>query len=227
MEKKALFRTNILGAYNRQDVDDYIKRLEDELIRVQREKEGMNDRKPDLPQERQREAADIMVLDETRGVDYRDKKPLFQSEEVKQREQDTYRKPVYEEKRPVKEIMEEPEDSKKEKESRGSEYKTIKEMLLNAYADAEKITAEAQNKARLIAENAQKQIMDTYKETLNVLARCLEENQSSLAASRRYLEEQIKNIDSAQKEISVLEEGIKKFLSGKNTDGNLSGEERK
>lgn len=212
MKEKSLFRTNVFGAYNKQDVDDYVKRLEDELIRVRRGAERNDDREVYQQETAREDKSDIMILEEDHRMDYREKERAWKQDEPVREESYRYKKAMEEEKPPVREIMEELKSYKRESEDYEEDYKAVKDMLLNVRADAELITAKAREKARLIVENAQKQIMDTHKETFRILARCLEDNQKSLAASKRYLEEQIKKVERAQQEISVLEESMKRFL---------------
>lgn len=267
MKKDALFRTCVFGGYNKEDVNEYIKRLEDELIKAKKENEGVGNRDFVPGQGMKKEDSDIVILSEILGVDREEQREsFFESNDLQtQKESDNYQeeanarlmdmsdrlaemKKQYEKaeqelkdkdtqlsavlrklaesekqssgdcveelemlKNENKNLQSEVDALKKEKESYEEDYKAVKNVLLNARVDAEIILAKAQEKAKLVMETSQKQIEDKRRESFMILARCLEDNQNSLIVSKGYLEEQVKNIERAQREILVLEEDMKKL----------------
>lgn len=74
MEKEILFRTSIIGGYNKSDVKDYIRRLELELMRAKVEREGTERNFHEMDGEKG--SPDVLVLNEMSGRDTVEKEVL-------------------------------------------------------------------------------------------------------------------------------------------------------
>ncbi len=74
MEKEILFRTSIIGGYNKSDVRDYIRRLEFELMRSKVDKEGTENSL--LEKDRGKGGPDVLVLNEVDERDTAEKEAL-------------------------------------------------------------------------------------------------------------------------------------------------------
>ncbi len=109
---------------------------------------------------------------------------------------------------------------REERRSYEQDYGAVKEVLLNARLDAEIILTKARKEARLLIENTKRQIAEQRKASVTELMRHLSENHSGLQASKYYLEEQVKNIERAEKQIEALKIQMEDFLG---TDVRVDG----
>ena len=80
----------------------------------------------------------------------------------------------------------------------------IKEVLMNARVNAEVIMTKARREARILLEDTHRQINEERRQTMARLMGQLSENCSGLRASKFVLEEQVKSIESMEKQIAEL-----------------------
>ena len=97
----------------------------------------------------------------------------------------------------------------REKNAYDEDYKAVKNVLLNARVDAEIIVAKAREKAKMLLDNAHKELEDKRRESYTLFSKCMEDNQNSLNISKVYLEQQIRQIEQVQKEMRLLGEKAK------------------
>lgn len=64
MEKEVLFRTCFFGGYNKDDVKEYVKRLEEELIKAKTENEAKSSQGMNFVREKRTEDMGVVIFDE-------------------------------------------------------------------------------------------------------------------------------------------------------------------
>lgn len=219
MKKELLFRTCVIGGYNKKDVDEYISSLENELIKLKNEKNFGKD-KTAIKEKDILEESDFVLFDETFEKITKDKmqddklsiendkkeEMQIQAEENEnekkfEMQREHYEKQLKELSEKYQELQRKNEILQKDRAVYDEDYKAVKNVLLNARVDAEIIVAKAQEKAKLIIKDAQNSLENSRKKQYAISLKCLEENQNRLILSKGYFEEQIRNIENVQREM--------------------------
>lgn len=230
MGKEVLFRTCVFGGYNKYDVNEYIKSLEDELAKARMlSEDGRMDSGYPAQGTAKREP-DIVILDEIMGRDNsfqkesdpsaetasslkQNKKDINTEQPIKNEafelEKKRYEKEVRDLQLKCQNLQNEIEMLNREKNAYDEDYKAVKNVLLNARVDAEIIVAKAREKAKMLLDNAHKELEDKRRESYTLFSKCMEDNQNSLNISKVYLEQQIRQIEQVQKEMRLLGEKAK------------------
>lgn len=110
--------------------------------------------------------------------------------------------------RQLNDVKRECEKLQKEHEAYEDDYRAIKNVLLNARVDAGVIVAKAQEKAKLIMEEAQRNVQIETRKSAALLVDHLKENQEGLDVSKVYLEQQLKSIDNVKQQIEGIRSNI-------------------
>lgn len=222
--RSELFRTHMFGGYRKDDVDAYIEKLESEIIRLETQaKSGPDVQSKSVPS-RQPEFEDFIVLGgeedvvpvesvEEPAIPVREQaeQPVNAEVERLKRELEEERLKgdqsarmlqvaIYEKQR----LSDELEALKKEQQGFIGDRDAIKEVLMNARVNAEVIMTKARREARLLLEDAQRQIVEQKRETMTQLMGQLSENYSGLRASKYLLEEQLKSIETMERQIAEI-----------------------
>lgn len=222
--RSELFRTHMFGGYRKDDVDAYIEKLESEIIRLETQaKSGPDVQNKSVPS-RQPEFEDFIVLGGEEDV-----VPVESAEEPAIPDREQAEQPVNAEVERLKRELEEErlkgdqsarmlqvaiyekqrlsdelEALKKEQQGFVGDRDAIKEVLMNARVNAEVIMTKARREARLLLEDAQRQIVEQRRETMTQLMGQLSENYSGLRASKYLLEEQLKSIETMERQIAEI-----------------------
>lgn len=228
MKKELLFRTCVIGGYNKKDVNEYINSLENELINLKNEKNSVKDntfsKEKDSLEENDfvffdesfEEISKNKIQDDTLTIqnDKREEKHVQTEESKNERKLETqreyYEKQLKELEEKYQELQRKNEMMQKERAVYDEDYKAVKSVLLNARVDAEIIVAKAREKAKLIIKDAQNSIENSRKKQYAISLKCLEENQNRLILSKGYFEEQIRNIENVQKEMRNIKKEMEK-----------------
>lgn len=96
------------------------------------------------------------------------------------------------------------EKLQKEHKAYKEDYQAIKNVLLNARVDAGVIVAKAQEKAKLIVAEAQRNVQLETRKSVALLVNHLKENQEGLDVSKVYLEQQLRSIDDVKQQIDGI-----------------------
>lgn len=225
--KSELFRTHMFGGYRKEDVDSYIEKLESEVARLEGElKNSSGGGQSAVPAEQleledfiflggegeteegvweetaraavsappQREAADVQA--EIEGL-----KLELETEKAKcEQAVKLLQTAIYEKQK----LSDEVEELRTTQQGFESDRDAIKEVLMNARVNAEVIMTKARREARMLLEDTHRQINEQKRETMLQLMGQLSENYSGLQASKYFLEEQVKNIESMERQISEI-----------------------
>lgn len=227
MKKREMFRTCIFGGYNKNDVNEYVHSLENEIEKFQNEKEKGTDTIT-LSTEQEKSAVengqDIFIFDEipkketslsqeaheNRGNNVSADEAERGVSDFIENEKEKYENEITALKMKCQDLKEELVALRKERDEYEDDYKAVKNVLLNARVDAEIIVAKAREKANLIMKDATKKLEDKRKESYILFTKCIEENQNSLVISKEYFESQIRNIEDVQKKIKMLKMSVNK-----------------
>lgn len=236
-----LFRTKLFGGYSKEDVQNYVSKLEEEIAKLQNqfhEKFPVSSEPADSLQQKKTDAEeDVFVLGEMTAVgkitelamSVEQQKELAETrlelEKVKRELKDAVAqlesKTQMNEKNETrlktitaekKKLEDEVQQLREEKRNYDEDYSAIKEVLLNAKINAEIITTRARKEAEHLLENTQRQIEDQKKEAVTELMRNLAENYNGLQISKHYTEEQIRNIDRMEKQIKSIQSKMECLL---------------
>lgn len=229
MKREILFRTCVFGGYNKDDVHLYISRMEEELANLEsRSTAGQNRVGNGLSAQMQDDDDVLALRDEADGlasfmrepeqtpevlpVEKPKEKPADSGELLKaQRKVAELEEKLKAAKAELKAAKEELEQKEQQYEAYEEDYKAIKNVLLNARVDAGIIVAKAQEKAKLIVDDAQKRAQIQAQSSVAYLVDHLKENQMGLDTSRLYLEKQIQSIDHIKQEMEKVRENIEKL----------------
>ena len=223
--KNELFRTHLFGGYRKEDVDAYIEKLEAEVARLE-------DGRKDGPAVRQgsaliesAELEDFIFLggeEETEAVVKTAAEPVAPAhgkmeaevqaeiEELKQKLEVERAKcdqaarllqvATYEK----QQLTDEVKELREAQRGYEGDREAIKEVLMNARVNAEVIMTKARREARILLEDTHRQINEERRQTMARLMGQVSENCSGLRASKFVLEEQVKSIESMEKQIAEL-----------------------
>lgn len=228
MKKEVLFRTCVIGGYNKKDVNEYIDSLENELIKLKSEKNADEDNTFSKGKD-SLEESDFVFFDETFGENSKDKMKedtlavqkdkkeevkiqaeKYEDEKKLEVQREYYEKQLKELNEKYQDLLRKTDMMQKEKAVYDEDYKAVKNVLLNARVDAEIIIAKAREKAKLIIQDAQNSLEDSRKKQYSISMKCLEENQNRLILSKGYFEEQIRNIENVQREMQNIKKDMEK-----------------
>lgn len=222
----------MFGGYRKEDVDAYIEKLESEIVRLEGQlRDGPEVRSRSVPPRRP-ELEDFIALggeeDGTEAViqesaaelgrpagerpeldDFRaeiDKlKHELEAEKLKSDQAARMLQVAMYEKQ---KISDELEELRKDQQGFVGDREAIKEVLMNARVNAEVIMTKARREARLLLEDTQRQICEQKRETMAQLMGQLSENYSGLRASKYLLEEQLKSIETMEKQIAEIRDRV-------------------
>lgn len=223
--KNELFRTHLFGGYRKEDVDAYIEKLEAEVARLEDgRKDGPAVRQGSAPIE-SAELEDFIFLggeEETEAVIKTAAEPVAPAhgkmvaevqaeiEELKQKLEVERAKcdqaarllqvATYEK----QQLTDEVKELREAQRGYEGDREAIKEVLMNARVNAEVIMTKARREARILLEDTHRQINEERRQTMARLMGQLSENCSGLRASKFVLEEQVKSIESMEKQIAEL-----------------------
>lgn len=222
--RSELFRTHMFGGYRKDDVDAYIEKLESEIIRLETQAKRDSDIQSKSIPSQQPEFEDFIVLGgeedvvpgesaEEPAIPVREQAEQLVNAEVERLKRELEEErlkgdqsarmlqvAIYEKQR----LSDELETLKKEQQGFVGDRDAIKEVLMNARVNAEVIMTKARREARLLLEDAQRQIVEQKRETMTQLMGQLSENYSGLRASKYLLEEQLKSIETMERQIAEI-----------------------
>ena len=180
-----LFRTNIIGGYNREDVHSYISMLETKLTRAQEKLEEQIElwEQPRKKKEIE-DNEDVVVLCDIPQ----------RSEEADGTEEDVRKEQI-------------------EKKVQSAAFDEQAKELMAVRQELEKVRCElTDTKVELSISNQRYEQSEQKKESLLELIQCLVENYSGLQTSQYYLAEQVKNIGCIEKRIEMIQNNVEHIL---------------
>lgn len=217
MGKDTLFRTCVFGGYNKQDVNEYIEKLEEQLNKAKILNQENN-------QGKKVDETDFFVLKDDETQHNPKEQPIFDKKEnsfdeymklqeqlIQTKEQlSNVKEELKEKNNKCEQLQMELNQLKNSSENYEEDYKAVKNVLLNARVDAEIIVAKAREKAKMITEDSQKKLTDKKKDMISLILKSFDENSESLNISKSCLETQIKSLVIAQKQMESMKKELQK-----------------
>lgn len=216
MGKEALFRTCVFGGYNKQDVNEYIDRLEEQVNKAKSLNDGVNQQKKIMEDDffvlGDDQVKQVLPKDTTSEKEISFEKYLeLQNKLLKTQEELTNVKSKLEQKNiKCQKLESEINKLRSSSENYEEDYKAVKNVLLNARVDAEIIVAKAREKAEMISKDSQKKLIDKKKDMVALILKLLDENGNSLDISKSCLETQVKSLVMARKQMESMRKDIER-----------------
>lgn len=225
-----LFRNQMFGGYKKEDVDEYIQKLEAEVARLEAGEKSGSDVQPSSKPEQPADMEDFIVLDAegelpVQGSEQEQQgKPICvadteleqlkaELEEERAKYDQTSRmlqRMIFEK----QELADEVEELRTEQQSYVKDRDAIKEVLINTKINAEIVMAQARREARLLLEDARKRIDEEKQEKMAQLMGQLSEKYTGLQVSRCVLEEQVKTIEGMEQQLADIRRKMQSDIDG-------------